>query len=170
MRGNCYLYALEALFDLYATLSTTTISLATSWCAVEVGKRQLTADNVPELGESPLLVHGFIKGDYGKLQGVKFGHAWIEGNGMVMDCGSAEKCHCLVTRDQYYDHWQIDPNECNRYTIQQATQRIIATGSDSEWNDHAPDVLRVELDRIAEAAQLDAISAFEGVTPSRKSN
>jgi hypothetical protein len=134
MRGKCYRYALESLFDLYAHLSTGMVTVTPSYCAFEFGNMSGPVGNLPLLGECPVLVHGFVVGDYGDLKDEKFGHAWLEGNGYVMDCGSVEKTHEFYDRDFYYEHWRINPQECQRYTIQQATRHVIATGADSGWS------------------------------------
>lgn len=135
MLGNCYLYALETLFDLYATVSTGSVTLGTGLGAVVFDRPATPHVAIAELGESPCLVHGPVLGDFGDLKDRKIGHAWIEGNGYVLDCGSVEKEFVLVTRQYYYDYWRINSAECTQYSIQEATQNVIITGRDSRWSD-----------------------------------
>jgi hypothetical protein len=133
MLGKCYQYALETFFDLHASLScgTFTVGNNTNGFALSNGLAPHVA--IPELGATPVLVHGFVLGDSGDIKDKKIGHAWLEGNGYVVDCGSAEKSHLLVERDVYYKYWRIDPNECHHYTLQEATEFILSTGWDSGW-------------------------------------
>jgi hypothetical protein len=133
MLGKCYQYALETFFDLHANLSCGTLMVGgntNGFCPSGSAAPHLA---IPELGASPVLVHGLIWGDSGEIKDKQFGHAWIEGNGYVVDCGSAEKSHLLVERDVYYQYWRIDPAESHRYTFQEATEFILATGWDSGW-------------------------------------
>lgn len=131
MLGKCYQYALETFFDLHANLSCGTLTVGGNTNGFHLGAAPHIA--IPELGPSPVLVHGLIWGDSGEIKDKKIGHAWLEGNGYVVDCGSAEKSHLLVERDVYYQYWRIDPNECHSYTFQEATEFILATGWDSGW-------------------------------------
>ena len=141
MLGRCYLYALETLLDLHTTLSTGTVTIGSGLRSFDLNPA-LTADiNVPQLGADPVLVHGTVHGDFGDIKDKRFGHAWLEGNGFVMDCGSAEKEHTLVTREAYYDYWRIDPDECRRYTFQQAIGHVLSSGWDSHWHEESPGVL-----------------------------
>ena len=133
MLGKCYQYALETFFDLHATLSCGTLTVGSNSNGFDRGNGLLPHVAIPELGPMPALVHGFVLGDSGDIQDKKIGHAWLEGNGYVVDCGSAEKSHLLVERDVYYQYWRIDPDECHRYTIQEATEFILSTGWDSGW-------------------------------------
>jgi hypothetical protein len=145
MFGNCYHYALETFFDLHSGLSSGTVTVGNSWGAFEID-RELTAHlNLPQLGNTPQLVHGFVLGDSGALKDRKFGHAWLEGNGHVVDCGSAQKEHSLVLRDEYYEFWRINPAECNYYSIQQATEHLLRTGSISGWHAPPADAIVVEI-------------------------
>ena len=133
MLGKCYQYALETFFDLHASLSSGTLTVGSHTNGIDLGNGSAPHVAIPELGPMPVLVHGFVLGDSGDIKDVRFGHAWLEGNGYVVDCGSAEKSHLLVERDVYYQYWRIDPSDCHRYSIQEATEFILSTGSDSGW-------------------------------------
>jgi hypothetical protein len=135
MIGKCYLYALETFFDLHASLSSGVVAVGQAFSVFDAGLAPLPQAQVAELGQFPLLVHGFVLGDSGELKDKRFGHAWLEGNEYVVDCGSREKEHLLERRDVYYKFWRINPEECRRYTLQQAVQHIVATGWDSGWSD-----------------------------------
>ena len=133
MLGKCYQYALETFFDLHSSLSCGTVTVGGGANGAHFENGSAPQVSIPELPASPVLVHGPILGDAGDIQDKEFGHAWIEGNGYVVDCGSAEKSHLLVNRDVYYKYWRIKPEECQRYTIQEATEFILSTGWDSGW-------------------------------------
>jgi hypothetical protein len=132
MLGKCYQYALETFFDLYSSLSSGTLMVGGNTNGF-LNHGETPHVTIPQLGDNPVLVHGSILGDTGDIKDQKFGHAWIEGNGFVVDCGSVKKAPLLVERDVYYQYWRIDSNECHRYTIQEATEFILSTGWDSGW-------------------------------------
>jgi hypothetical protein len=134
MLGRCYLYALETLYDLYTNLSTGSVTLGGHSGSVIFDAPTAPYARIGELGCEPRLVHGPIIGDFGELMGKKFEHAWIEGNGFVLDCGSVEKEYTLVSGPYYYEYWRINSDECRRYTIHEATGHVIATGRDHGWN------------------------------------
>jgi hypothetical protein len=152
MFGNCYHFALETFFDLHSSLSSGTVTVGNSWGAFEIGSASPPQFDLPQLGDRPALVHGFVLGEAGALKDRKFGHAWLEGNGYVVDCGSAHKEHSLVRRDEYYQFWRINPAECHYYSIQQATEHLLRTGSISGWHDAPADAIVVEI-RSAPGAQ-----------------
>jgi hypothetical protein len=146
MFGKCYHYALATFFDLYACLSSGTVMATPDGGFIDLGDQALQQPyiDVPQLGRAPVLVHGFVVGRSREIKDIKFGHAWIEGNGFVLDCGSAEKVHALVPLDRYYEFWSIKPEECHRYTLQQATHHIIITGTLSHWHAAPADAISVE--------------------------
>jgi len=88
-----------------------------------------------------VLVHGFIVGRSGDLENVKFGHAWLEGNGCVLDCGSEEKLYQVVPREVYYDFWRINPADCRYYTIEEARDQMLKTGTVTGWHKPPPDAV-----------------------------
>jgi hypothetical protein len=142
MFGNCYRYALETLFDLQARRPNGTVIATSDSSAFDMGGVLSPLADLPHLGKKPVLVHGFIVGRSGELQDQKFGHAWLEGNEWVMDCGSAEKLHQVVRRQEYYDFWRINPSECRHYTLHEANERIFLTGSISGWHPAPLDALK----------------------------
>jgi hypothetical protein len=143
--GNCYRFALETLLDLYGGQSSETVSVGADFFATETlgdsGGAWVRNLRLLELGDCPVLVHGFPVGKAGVVQGKKFGHAWLEGNGYVVDCGTHEKKHSLVSRERYYRLGCIDPSECHRYTIEQAAQHVLDTGTDGLWSEPPSDAL-----------------------------
>jgi hypothetical protein len=138
MPGNCYRFALETYLDLYADLSSGSVIVGADQFAfgpLSRGHAQTRRnENLPDLGPDPVLVHGFPFGQAGNVKDKKFGHAWIEGNGCVMDCGTLEKSLWLTHRDAYYELGRIDPQECQRYTFDQVIGKVVATGKDGGWS------------------------------------
>ncbi|MEX2142443.1 MAG: hypothetical protein WD894_24525 [Pirellulales bacterium] len=139
MPGNCYRFALETFLDLYADLSSGSVIIGANQCVFEPHFRGDAAtirnENLPALGPNPVLVHGFPFGQAGNVKDQKIGHAWIEGNGYVVDCGTLEKTLWLTDRDAYYELGRIDPQECHHYTVDQVIGQIVATGRDGWWNE-----------------------------------
>jgi hypothetical protein len=144
MPGNCYRFALETFFDLYAEVSTGSVTVGVGQFAFESQRGSQSAtmrnENLPELGTSPVLVHGFPFGQSGDVKDTKFGHAWIEGNGCVLDCGTLEKSLWLAHRDDYYKLGRIDATECQHYTLDQVIENVVATGRDGWWKELPADV------------------------------
>jgi hypothetical protein len=132
--------ALQTLFDLHLELSSGTIVVGSNGGALESMGGLAPPATFPELGNAPVLVHGYVRGSSGELKDIKFGHAWLEGNDFVLDCGSAELRHILVPVDHYYASWRINSEECHRYTIQQAIQHLVASGLINGWHPAPPDV------------------------------
>jgi hypothetical protein len=141
MFGRCYRYALETLLDLHTSLSTGVVTVGSGLNSFDLNTASAPDIKVPQLGNNPVLVHGMVVGDTGEIKDKRFEHAWLEGNGFVMDCGSAVKEHTLLTRDAYYEYWRIKPDECRRYTFQEAIGHVLCSGWDSGWHEPSPGVL-----------------------------
>ena len=141
MLGRCYEYALETLTELHALIPNGRIIAASDSSAFDMGGMFSPLADLPHLGQNPVLVHGFIVGQAGELKDQKFGHAWLEGNGFVLDCGSEEKMYQVVLKKRYYEAWNIDPAECRQYTLEQARERMFVTGAVSGWHPPPPGAL-----------------------------
>ena len=143
--GNCYRFALEMFLNLYASQASETVTIGADYFASEAIVHPQCAWvrnlHLPELGDNPVLVHGFPIGEGGVVHGKKICHAWLEGNGHVVDCGTHERVLSLVSRERYYRLGRIDPHECHRYTIEQAAEHILDTGKDGLWSKPPADAL-----------------------------
>jgi hypothetical protein len=132
-------------FNLYVSQSSQTVTIGADYCASEAFCHPQVAWirnlSLPELGGNPVLVHGFPIGQGGVVDGKKICHAWLEGNGYVVDCGTHERALNLVSRERYYHLGRIDPHECHRYTIEQAAEHILDTGQDGLWSRPPADAL-----------------------------
>jgi hypothetical protein len=79
----------------------------------------------PELGECPVICHGIVTGQ-GPVEGLRFGHAWIETTRslgiceveMVIDHSNGKKTE--MPAGLYYLMGRIDPSETKRYTKEEA--------------------------------------------------
>ena len=78
------------------------------------------------------LVHGEVAGQ-GPLEGINFGHAWVEHNGMVIDKSNGRDIKIPV--QVYYALGQIDHiDNTHRYTWDQANKKIASTGHWGPWD------------------------------------
>jgi hypothetical protein len=63
--------------------------------------------------------------------GVRYAHAWIEWRGWCIEpYGNLRQ-----RKREYYSARRIDPEECRRYTLRQAGQKMIETGHYGYWHD-----------------------------------
>jgi hypothetical protein len=76
------------------------------------------------------LVHGVVSGQ-GKLAGVRFGHAWVEINGWVIDPSNGKKL-CMA-RDRYYQLGKIDPSQSRSYSYQEVLRATVQSGHYGPW-------------------------------------
>ena len=58
------------------------------------------------------LVHGIVTGQ-GRLQGVRYGHAWVEHEGNVIDLSNGRNLE--FPKEVYYAIGNIDPNDQYQY-------------------------------------------------------
>jgi hypothetical protein len=98
-------------------------------------------EDCPELaGLSDIrLAHGIVCGQ-GPLEGYRFTHAWVEGVSekgipMVVDCSNGREV--VMPQGLYYLIGGIDEEEVQRYTDDQARERLIERATYGPW-DGAP--------------------------------
>jgi len=76
------------------------------------------------LGEkiSLTLIHGFVTGQ-GKLEGVVYGHAWVEDKkGNVLDYSNDRKL--VVPKELYYSIGKIDHKKQKRYSSKETRKML----------------------------------------------
>lgn len=73
------------------------------------------------------LCHGVAVGR-GPIEGVRFGHAWVENERFVIDNGG------IVLRSTYYMTGQIRPAEVKRWTKHEATIEVLKQKYYGPWN------------------------------------
>ena len=77
------------------------------------------------------LVHGMVSGQ-GALEGVRFGHCWVESKGTVLDHSNDRKLE--IPKDVYYLLGRIDPAECHYYTPEEAAKKMTDKGHWGPWD------------------------------------
>ena len=77
------------------------------------------------------LVHGMVSGQ-GALEGVRFGHCWVEYKDKVLDHSNDRKQE--LSKDIYYLLGRIDPNECHYYTPEEAAKKMTDIGHWGPWD------------------------------------
>ena len=67
------------------------------------------------------LVHGMVNGQ-GSLEGVRYGHCWVESRDTVLDHSNGRKLE--IPTQVYYALGRIDPKECKYYTPKEAAKMM----------------------------------------------
>ena len=76
------------------------------------------------------LVHGMVNGQ-GRLNGIRFGHAWVEVGGKVLDHSNGQKRS--LPKEVYYALGRIKPSECKYYKYQDAAKLMASKGHWGPW-------------------------------------
>lgn len=85
------------------------------------------------------LVHGIVTGK-GRLDGIRFTHAWVEGvtaDGITMVVDISNGLDLVIPKELYYGIGRIDPGECERYSAKDAIDRMLSYAHYGPW-DGAP--------------------------------
>lgn len=109
-RGNCY-------------------QAAADFC---IGK--FYAPEMIEFKGEPYLVHAEVSGQ-GKLDGIRYGHAWIEDDENVYDYSNNREI--ILPKAVYYAIGQVrtdDPKKYKRYTFQEAREKMLETQTYGSWD------------------------------------
>jgi hypothetical protein len=77
-----------------------------------------------------LLVHGEVAGQ-GPLEGIKYGHCWIEDGGTVIDQSNGN--NVKMSKKAYYALGQIGDNVI-KYKPEQVRKKILQTEHWGSWN------------------------------------
>jgi hypothetical protein len=79
------------------------------------------------------LVHGEVLGQ-GPLEGVRYGHAWVELNGaLVLDHSNGREIHLPAA--VYYELGDIDPASVVRYDASEARRKLIEFEHYGPWGE-----------------------------------
>lgn len=76
------------------------------------------------------LVHGEVTGQ-GDVAGIRYGHAWVEINGSVIDPSNGRKL--CVERERYYQLGKIDPSEVRSYSCHELLRATANSGHYGPW-------------------------------------
>ena len=77
-----------------------------------------------------ILVHGEVTGQ-GPLEGIKYGHAWVEKGGMVIDKSNGRDLR--IAKEMYYAIGRIGTN-VHKYTMKQFRRKTVQTGIWGPWD------------------------------------
>lgn len=81
------------------------------------------------------LCHGAVTG-YGPIEGVRYGHAWVELHGdanfLVLDHSNGRRM--TVFGPVYYEAGQVNPEEVRRYTRTEALANFIMFETFGYWD------------------------------------
>jgi hypothetical protein len=78
-----------------------------------------------------VMVHGEVTGQ-GKIEGIKYSHAWIEDGEMCIDVSQGK--HLELPRVFYYAIGHIDPSRTYRYTLPELRRKVLDTGHWGPWD------------------------------------
>ena len=77
------------------------------------------------------LVHGMVDGQ-GALKGLRFGHAWVEYGGKVLDHSNGKKHE--LPKQLYYSMGNVKPSECKYYTPRETTRKMMKHRHWGPWD------------------------------------
>jgi len=70
-----------------------------------------------------LVVHGEVTGTGGAVEGVQYGHAWVERGDLVIEVANGKEL--AVPKMLYYVAGQIHQDRVIRYTVDEVKERIL---------------------------------------------
>ena len=91
------------------------------------------APHIDFIGE-PYIVHAEVKGQ-GKLEGIRYGHAWVEDDENVYDHSNGREIK--LPKQIYYllgDIKTDDPKKYRKYTFSEARKKMLDTGIYGSWD------------------------------------
>jgi len=81
------------------------------------------------------LVHGYPIGTGGDVEGVKYGHAWVECSAGGLTLVYDPSAEIVIPAFLYYDVGRIDPDECQYYELDDIRQRVLVHEHWGPWDD-----------------------------------
>jgi len=97
----------------------------------EAAGRYITDNLMFSDKDNLILVHGIVTGQ-GPLEGVEYGHAWVEDGDRVIDKSNGRDLN--IPKDVYYMLGKIDKNKTYRYNIQETRRKIVDSGHWGPWD------------------------------------
>jgi len=90
----------------------------------------------PVQSEGYTLVHGTVSGQ-GWLEGRRIDHAWVEVDDgpVVMVIDHSQGKNLVLSRDAYYHIGKISPDECTRYTSEEAVVNMLRSKHFGPWGE-----------------------------------
>lgn len=85
------------------------------------------------MGNNPnlFLVHGIVVGQ-GPIEGVEYGHAWVEDNDECIDLSQGRDIR--MPKAIYYALGNIDPSKQYRYSPEEMRRKILDSGHWGPWD------------------------------------
>lgn len=80
---------------------------------------------------SIILVHGEVTGQ-GKIQGIKYGHAWIEEGDNCIDLSRGR--NLVIPKVVYYALGRIEESKVHKYNYEQFQKKVLETGHWGPWD------------------------------------
>jgi len=96
----------------------------------DVAGRYILSFNGENIDKRHRLVHGMVNGQ-GSLIGLRFGHAWIEHDSMVIDKSNGNDV--TLPKQIYYKAGHIKEGDNKYYTQDEARKWILETGNWGPW-------------------------------------
>jgi len=83
--------------------------------------------------ENATLVHGLVTGTDGEVEGVRYGHAWVEIGDAVFDYSNGRKI--VLRREHYYEVGNITDEDTTRYSWDEARAALLENETYGPWED-----------------------------------
>jgi hypothetical protein len=93
-------------------------------CYIVAGQEALNRS----YNDKAFVCHGSVVGQ-GRILGVKYTHAWIEFNGLVIDKSNGNDV--TMTKEIYYKIGNV--SDIKRYSFKEARDKMIETGHFGNW-------------------------------------
>ncbi len=103
---------------------------------------QAAGNLIIEYRDKGKLVHGMVNGQ-GKLDGIRFGHAWVEVGNKCLDYANGKKLS--INKKAYYALGKVNPKECKYYTYMEAAKFMLKKGHYGPWEMSGDVVLAEDL-------------------------
>ncbi len=81
------------------------------------------------VGNPWVLVHGIVTGTSGIIKGMKYGHAWLEHNGIVLDVEQ----NATGKQSEYYELGQIE--YCKKYSLSEMRSQLLINETFGPWDE-----------------------------------
>ena len=115
-------------------------------CYRQAGLAVLDGHAMLEDWTDVVLCHGYSTGTGGNVQGIRYGHAWVEGSCNGLDMALDATTGIVAFRAIYYMAGSIDGSKVRRYGCKETLGMVLLYEHWGPW-DESP---TTELDRLAQ--------------------
>jgi hypothetical protein len=95
---------------------------------------QVAYDVVTEEDQGLLLCHGTATGQ-GPIEGIRFGHAWVENPEAGTALDFSNDSNVCMARERYYEIGQIDEDDVVRYSFEEALVNALHYRHFGPWDE-----------------------------------